>query len=83
MLRFQCPECGLGDHEVRHLIAGIEIYCIVCLEEDGRLIVSDVPRPFDAQRNQGGRSGTQCHGINSSMRFCGQPFTRRVSRSVK
>ncbi len=38
MLRFQCPECGLGDHEVRHLIAEIEIYCIVCLEEDGRLI---------------------------------------------
>src|ERR1700733_7072444 len=27
--------------------------------------------------------GRQCHGINSSMRFCGQPFTRRVSRSVK
>ena len=27
--------------------------------------------------------GTQSHGINSSMRFCGQPFTRRVKRSVK
>ena len=22
--------------------------------------------------------GAQCQGINSSMRFCGQPFTRRV-----
>ena len=32
---------------------------------------------------QGVCCGTQSHGINSSMRFCGQPFTRRVSRSVK
>jgi hypothetical protein len=38
MLRFQCPECDFGDHEVGHLTAGIEIYCVVCLEEDGRLI---------------------------------------------
>ena len=38
MVRFQCPECGFGDHEVGHLIAEIEIYCVVCLEEDGRLI---------------------------------------------
>ena len=45
--------------------------------------VSDVPRPFDAQRDQGGRWFAQSHGINSSMRFCGQPFTRRVRRSVK
>ena len=33
--------------------------------------------------SQGGRSGTQHQGISSSMRFCGQPFTRRVRRSVK
>jgi len=32
---------------------------------------------------QGGCLGAQCHGISSSMRFCGQPFTKRVSRSVK
>ena len=32
---------------------------------------------------QGVCCGTQSHGISSSMRFCGQPFTRRVSRSVK
>ena len=44
---------------------------------------SDVPRPFDAQLDQGGRWFAQSHGINSSMRFCGQPFTRRVMRSVK
>jgi hypothetical protein len=46
-------------------------------------VVSDVARPFDAQRDQGGRWFAQSHGINSSMRFCGQPFTRRVMRSVK
>jgi hypothetical protein len=38
MLRFQCPECDFGDHEVGHLTAEIEIYCLVCLEADGRLI---------------------------------------------
>jgi hypothetical protein len=27
--------------------------------------------------------GAQNHGISSSMRFCGQPFTRRVRSSVK
>jgi hypothetical protein len=32
---------------------------------------------------RGGCCGTQVHSINSSMCFCGQPFTRRVRRSVK
>jgi hypothetical protein len=41
MVRFQCPECGFGDHEVGHLTAEIETYCVVCLEEDGRLIRLD------------------------------------------
>jgi hypothetical protein len=36
-LRFQCPECGLGDHEIGPM-AGTEIHCVVCLEEEGRLI---------------------------------------------
>jgi hypothetical protein len=27
-------------------------------------------------------AGAQCHGINSSMRSCGQPLTRRVRASV-
>ena len=35
---FQCPECGFGDHEVGHLAAPDELYCIVCLEEDGRFV---------------------------------------------
>ena len=30
---FQCPRCGFGSHEVGHLIADDEIFCIVCLEE--------------------------------------------------
>ena len=36
--RFQCPECGFGDHEVGHLVAEADIYCVVCLEEQGRQI---------------------------------------------
>ena len=54
--------------------------CTICGE---RWIVSGAPPPFRIRRAQGGRSGAPCHGINSSTRFCGQPFTRRVSRSVK
>jgi hypothetical protein len=38
MLRFQCPECGMGDQEVGHLLTEPEMYCIVCLEEQGRQI---------------------------------------------
>ena len=37
MLRFQCPECGMGDHEIG-LLAETDIHCVVCLEEGGRLI---------------------------------------------
>lgn len=36
--RFQCPECGFGDHEVGHLVNSDEVYCVVCLEEDGRQV---------------------------------------------
>jgi hypothetical protein len=36
-VRFQCPECGFGDHEVGHLAAEDDV-CIVCLEEEGRQI---------------------------------------------
>ena len=32
--------------------------------------------------DQWGFGGTQSHGMSSSMRFSGQPFTRRVNRSV-
>ena len=38
MIHFQCPECGFGDYEVGHLVAEDEVYCIVCLEEEGRRI---------------------------------------------
>jgi hypothetical protein len=38
MMRFQCPECGMGDHEVGHLVAEPVEYCVVCLDEHGRLI---------------------------------------------
>ena len=36
-LRFQCPECGMGDHEVGSM-PQTEIHCVVCLEEHGRVI---------------------------------------------
>jgi hypothetical protein len=38
MFRFQCPECGFGHHEVGHMVAETEVYCVVCLEEEGRLV---------------------------------------------
>jgi hypothetical protein len=38
VFRFHCPECGFGDHEVGHLTRDTEIHCVVCLEEEGRLI---------------------------------------------
>ena len=37
-IRFQCPECGFGDHEAGHLVAEADIYCVVCLEEQERQI---------------------------------------------
>ena len=39
IFRFQCPECGFGDYEVGHLVADDELFCVVCLEEDGREVV--------------------------------------------
>jgi len=36
-IRFQCPECGMGDHELGPM-AETEIHCVICLEEQGRLI---------------------------------------------
>ena len=38
MFRFQCPECGFGDCEVGHLTPEATIHCVVCLEEEGRLV---------------------------------------------
>ncbi len=36
--QFHCAECGFGDHEVGHLVGPDELYCLVCLEEEGRLV---------------------------------------------
>ena len=38
VLHFQCPECGLGDYEVGYLTDGADAYCIICQEEDDRLV---------------------------------------------
>jgi transposase-like protein len=44
--------------------------------------VSDGPRPIGRLGGQFGRVGVHSQGISSSMRSCGQPFTRRVKVSV-
>jgi hypothetical protein len=36
---FQCPECAMGDFELGHLAADQELFCEVCLDEEGRLIL--------------------------------------------
>ena len=33
----QCPECGFGDRELGEM-AETQIYCVVCLEEQGRTV---------------------------------------------
>jgi len=30
---YRCPDCGLGDGEIRHQVPADVIYCEVCLEE--------------------------------------------------
>jgi hypothetical protein len=37
-MRFQCVECGFGDFETGHLVAEDEVYCVICLEQEGRLV---------------------------------------------
>jgi hypothetical protein len=34
--RFTCPDCGMGDIELGHLLTVDEIHCMVCLTEDGQ-----------------------------------------------
>jgi hypothetical protein len=38
VLRFQCPERGLGEYEIEYLTDSAEVYCMVCEEEAGCLI---------------------------------------------
>ena len=33
---FVCPECGMGDTELGHLIAVDDIHCVVCLIDEDR-----------------------------------------------
>jgi hypothetical protein len=35
---FHCPECGVGDRELGHMLTAHEIYCVVCLDEIGRQV---------------------------------------------
>ena len=50
--QFHCPECGFGDAEVGEMRHAEEIFCEVCLSEDGRLVrvrrwlaAAEPPRP--------------------------------------
>jgi hypothetical protein len=36
--QFHCPECGFGDGEHGLLLTAEEIYCMVCSEEERRLV---------------------------------------------
>jgi len=38
MFRLECPKCGFGDHELGYLASKSDVYCVVCLEEQGRQI---------------------------------------------
>lgn len=35
---FHCPKCGFGDREFGYLLADEEVYCTVCLEEEGTTV---------------------------------------------
>jgi hypothetical protein len=32
---FQCPRCAFGSYEVGYLVSDDEVFCVVCLEEEG------------------------------------------------
>lgn len=36
--RFQCPDCGMGDAELGHLLPADELHCVVCLIDEDRYV---------------------------------------------
>jgi hypothetical protein len=36
--RFHCPECGVSDADFGDLATAEELYCEVCLSEDGKRV---------------------------------------------
>ena len=36
--RFSCPECGMGDAELGHLLPADELHCVVCLIDEDRYV---------------------------------------------
>ena len=36
--RFQCPECGVSDADLGDPASAEELYCEVCLSEDGKRV---------------------------------------------
>ena len=37
--RFSCPECGMGDNELGHLVTADEVHCMVCLIDEQQHVV--------------------------------------------
>ena len=72
-------ETGVWERVFQHLAADADNeYAMI-----DSTIVSGALRPLGHLTIQADCCVAQCQGINSSMRFCGQPFTSRVSKSVK
>ena len=38
LFRFRCPECGISDEELGHLVAHDDAHCMVCFMDDGRIV---------------------------------------------
>jgi hypothetical protein len=50
--QFQCPECGFGDTEHGYKLTDQEIYCVVCLEEEGRQVRLHRWEAHEAEKRQ-------------------------------
>ena len=58
MMRFQCPNCGMGDAELGHMMNEDDVHCILCLQELGRLIKVECWTDADQARLRLGFSST-------------------------
>jgi hypothetical protein len=69
MMRFQCPNCSMGDLELGQAMDEGDIHCLVCLEELGRLIRIERWEEGGQARLRRGLAST---GLASS--FCASDF---------
>ncbi len=38
LYRFVCPDCGMGDIELGHLVTAGDMHCVVCLTDEDRYV---------------------------------------------